>query len=250
VTEPSLSATARWRRAAAVTARTAAVVMMLAGASGLLPRLILSQAVLIASLTMVAAPLSLLDRPATRWLQRLGPLPSCLVVGTSAIVIQLPAPASVVGGGGPFALAAYAVLFASAVAFWAVVVPQPARLNGLYAAGYVIAGSVPLSMPALLLMMVPTDLYAGYHAQSPPLIAAMTDQLLAGFVLFATVKVSVFTAFTAIFRAAAREVPADGAGPGGGEHPPGPPELPDWARGLGPASLSVEEPVPAREVPA
>jgi hypothetical protein len=227
-------------------ARVAAVGIIAVAAVGALPRLLLTQALLSATLTMVLAPLCLLDvGPASRW-RRLGPFPACILISAGTVAVQLPWSVGVLGHGGVVAALALVALLFGAIAFWSLVIP-PGRLSGLAAAGYVIVGGSLISMPALLLIMAPRDLYPAYHATGSHLLDGHTDQMLSGFVLFGAVKVVIFIAFSAIFFAASREVAADSDDDGGSRHRRVPPGLPSWALDLGPGSPSVEEPAAERE---
>ena len=238
------------RRAVAAAAWLAAVGLILAVASGRLPHLLTTQAVASAALTMGLAPLCLLAVPRASRLRRLArPFPSIVLLSLGTIAVQLPGVVSVVADGGLLSLTAMTVLLLGALAFWAVVVP-PARLSGLAAAGYVIVGGAFISMPALLLVMSPRDLYRGFHAANPTGFDPHVDQLLSGFVLFGAVKLVIFAAFSVIFFAAARREPtaAGDDGDGGSRVPREPGPLPGWVRDIveGRPLPTAEEPEPAR----
>ena len=232
----------RWRRRCAVAARAAAAILVIAATSGVLPRLLLVQAAIAALLTMILAPVCLLDRdPARRPAIRVPAFIAVFLLSAGDIAIQAAPVAEAVAQGGAVAALVMSALVVGAVAFWSVVIP-PARIGGLAAGGYVVAGSLPISMPAMFLILAQRDLYPGLHPAGATLLDGRTDQLLAGFVLFATVKVTVFVAFTILFVAASRE-PQAGDDDHGGHREAGPgPGLPGWAKGLGPASPAVEEP--------
>ena len=115
---------------------------------------------------------------------------------------------------------------------------------GLSACGYVIIGGLPISMPAMFLILSSRDLYAGFHAASPPAIGAINDQLYAGFILFAAVKIAMWAVGSCVFFAAAGESAA-GDDDDGGRPVPVEPSLPGWVMQLAADAPTVEEPAPA-----
>jgi len=215
--------------------------LIAAAATGFLPHLLVTQALLVALLTMVIAPLCLFRGHAIP----VRPFPAIFFVSAGTIAIQLPAVVAPVSRGGIITILALGALLLGAIAFWSVVIaPQP-RIAGLKAAGYVVVGGVPISMPALFLMMAPRDLYASFHASAPSALDPHLDQMLSGFILFSAVKIVIFIVGSVIFFAASREVATD-EGDDGQRQPTGRPDLPHWARQLSPTSPTVEEPA-ARE---
>ena len=244
------------RQGVAWAARASTVLVATACALRLVPHLLLAEAAVTAGLTMVLAPLSLLDGPHGRWLRIPAllrrPFPAVTLLSIGDIAILLPPVVGLLDGGGPGAVLVLTLLYGAALLFWAVVMP-PARVGGIGAAGYVLAGNVPISMPALLLIMVPRDLYRGFHAAGVGGISGQADQQVAGFIMFGMVKVVIFIAFSLIFfAAAAREEAGDREegtddGDGGSRVRRPAPGLPGWALDLGPGSPTVPEPEPTRE---
>jgi cytochrome c oxidase assembly factor CtaG len=219
-------------------------------ATGLLPHLLVTQALLTAILTMVIAPLCLIgrrQRPGSRPPFSASPFYAIFLVSAGTIALQLPAVVSPVSRGGLITILALTALLLGAVAFWSVVIAPRPRVAGVRAAGYVIVGGVPISMPALFLIIAPRDLYSAFHASLPAALDPHVDQMLSGFVLFTAVKVVIFIVASVIFFAAANETSASGPDQGGSAPDAGRPHLPDWARRLGPGSPAVEEPAPLRE---
>src|ERR1700730_9684662 len=158
-----------WRRLVAMVARVAGVAVILAATTGKLPHLVAVHAAITALLSMVAAPLWLLDRtgrdadPRPRWGIPAFPAVTLMALGTHAV--QLPAAASLLSDGGLLTALVLAVLLAGSLAFWSVVVP-PARVKGLAACGYVVIGGVPISLPSMFLILSPRDIYSALHAAS------------------------------------------------------------------------------------
>ncbi|GAC1581626.1 MAG: hypothetical protein NVS3B24_18500 [Candidatus Dormibacteria bacterium] len=244
---PALSAPddrLRWRRAAAFAAITCGALIIAASALGVLPHLVLAQAVTTALLTMVVAPLSLLGRSRSPWG---APIGSVLLLPAGTITVQLPPVVTALSGNPVLEALALSLLTLAAVAFWSVVMP-PGRLQGLVAAGYVLIGGLPISLPALFLSVSARDFYGGFHAKGSPGMDPLTDQLMSGFVMFGVVKVVIFVAFTALFIAESRreptEIEEDHRRDGGRPALPDP-ALPGWALGLGEGGPTVPEPVPA-----
>jgi cytochrome c oxidase assembly factor CtaG len=237
-----------WRRPVSAAARVAAVAVILAAASGRLPHLVVVHAAITAFLSMVAAPLWLLDRTgrdADRRPRRgipAFPAVTLMALGTNAV--QLPAAARLLSDGGLLTALVLAVLLAGSLAFWSVVVP-PARIKGLAACGYVVIGGVPISLPSMFLILSPRDIYSAFHAASPPAIGALNDQLYAGFILFAAVKISIWVVGSCVFFAAAAESAAADDGDDGGRPVPVEPRLPDWVMELSADSPTVDEPAVA-----
>jgi hypothetical protein len=235
------------RRAFGLAGRGLAAVLVVAATSGRLPHLVLSQAVVSALLTMVAAPLILLHPGAGRRRWTVPAFPAVALMSAGTLASQAPPVVAVIGEGGPLTAVVLVALLVMAVGFWSVVMP-PARLRGLGGAAYVVAGSLPISMPAMFLLTVPRDIYASFHALAPSPLAALDDQILAGFILFAAVKVTMFVAFTCLFIAASREKVEDGPDEGGGDRgSTRPPALPGWVRGLLAGAPTVDEPAAPRE---
>lgn len=235
------------RRGLGWTGRLLAAMLITAEASGRLPHLVLTQAVVSSLLTMVAAPLSLLDRTTgvsrRRWSVPAFPAVALMSVGTLAS--QAPPVVAAIGEGGLLTVAALAMLLVMAIGFWSVVIP-PARLKGLHAVGYMLLGSLPISMPAMFLIMLPRDIYTAFHAAAPGPLSALDDQTFAGFVLFAFVKVTLFVAFSFLFLSALAE-PAEGEdGDEGGRAGKEPPNLPGWVRALLAGEPTVDEPAADR----
>jgi hypothetical protein len=236
-----------WRRRVALMARIAGVAVILAATTGKLPHLVVLHAAITAFLSMVAAPLWLLDRTGRnadarpRWGIPAFPAVTLVALGTNAV--QLPAAANLLSDGGlPTALVLAALLVGS-LAFWSVVVP-PARIKGLAACGYVIIGGVPISLPAMFLILSPRDIYSAFHAASPPAIGALNDQLYAGFILFAAVKIAIWVVGSCVFfaAAAAESAASDDDDDDGGHRVPVEPRLPGWVRELSADSPTAEEP--------
>ena len=243
----------RARRSLALAGRLLAAAAIIAGASGRLPHLVLTQAILSSLLTMVAAPFALLDRDADaprRWSIPAFPAVALMCVGT--VFLQAPPVVSVIGEGGLLSAVALTALLVMAMGFWSVVLP-PARLRGLAGAGYVIAGSLPISMPAMFLLTMPRDIYAAFHAAAASPLPGMDDQIYSGFVLFASVKITLFVAFTFLFLSAASEKVDEGPDNGGGGREfSKPPTLPGWVKALLQGEPTVDEPgvaEPAAPVP-
>ena len=234
----------RTRHTLALGGRLLAAAVIIAGTSGRLPHLVLTQAVLSSLLTMIAAPFALLDRNAgpgrRRWSVPAFPAVALMCVGT--IFLQAPPVVAVIGEGGLLTALALTGLLLMAMGFWSVVLP-PARMRGLAGAAYVIAGSLPISMPAMFLLTVPRDIYSGFHAAAASPLPGMEDQIYAGFVLFAAVKVTLFVAFTFLFLSAAAEKVEDGPEGGDGDRQATrPPTLPGWVKALLEGEATVEEP--------
>ena len=170
------------------------------------------------------------------------PAVTLMALGTNAV--QLPAAASLLSDGGlPTALVLGALL-AGSLAFWSVVVP-PARVKGLAACGYVLIGGVPISLPAMFMILSPRDIYAAFHAASPPAIGALNDQLYAGFILFAAVKIAIWVVGSCVFFAAAAESAAADDDDDGGRPVPVEPKLPGWVMELSASSPTADEPAVA-----
>jgi cytochrome c oxidase assembly factor CtaG len=205
-----------------------------------------------ALLTMVIAPLILLDRvpgqPRSRW--EPPPLLACLLLGIATVALQSPTAIGVMSRGGLVPLLALAAMLVMSLGFWSVVLPLGDRLGGMLAAGYVLFGGVLISMPATLIILVPTDIYAAFHAQEASTVAPLTDQVVSGFILFAAVKIAVFTVFTVIFRDATREIAAEERDGDGGSRVPPPPDVPDWALRLSEGAPTTAEPRPRPAVGA
>jgi hypothetical protein len=229
-------------------ARIAAVAVIIAAASGKLPHLVVVHATITAFLSMVAAPLWLLDRTGReadrrpRWGIPAFPAVTLIALGTNAV--QLPGAAGLVSDGGLPTALVLAALLAGSLAFWSVVVP-PARIKGLAACGYVVIGGVPISLPAMFLILSPRDIYSAFHAASPPAIGAMNDQLYAGFILFAAVKIAIWVVGSCVFFAAAAESAASDDDDDGGRLVPVDPTLPGWVMALSAGSPTAEEPAVA-----
>jgi len=236
------------RRRLAWGGRILAAVIVVAAASGRLPHLVLTQAVIDSLLTMVAAPLCLLDGGAgesrRRWSVPAFPAVALMSVGT--VAYQLPPVVVVIGEGGALTAAAMVLLLLMALGFWSVVMP-PARLKGLVAAAYVVIGSLPISMPAMFLIMLPRDIYGAFHATAAGPLGPMDDQTLSGFVLFAFVKITLFVAFSVLFLSAFPQQVEDAGDSGGDRELQGPPALPGWVRAVLSDEPTVEEPTPTRE---
>jgi hypothetical protein len=232
-----------WLAAVRWSVRGLTLVALLLVMTGLLPHLVLTQALLIGFVFVVAGPLWNIGRNPPRWFTV--PIPACLAVSVVGVTLQLPPVAAVVGTRGLVAMVALSVLLVASIAFWSVVNAPAPRLSGALGAGYVVLGGVPISMPGLILMVAPRDIYSAFHAAGASLLAPTADQQLAGFALLGVVKLGVLIAFTVIFIGAYREAPdyagGGGQGPGRDETPP---DLPRWAAGLGPQSPAVEEPTP------
>jgi hypothetical protein len=231
------------RRRIAMTARVAAAAVIIVAASGKLPHLVLTQAVVSLLLSMVIAPLWLLDPGDGRWVarvRRITPFVGVLLISTGTIALQAPAVVGPLSAGGPLSAAALVAFLAGSIAFWTMIMPPHPPISGLGAAGYVIMGGVPISMPAMLLILMPRDAYAGFHASTgSTLLDGRTDQLLSGFLLFAVVKIAIFGMATILFFRAAHEVPEDGDDDDGG-HRGRLPVVPGWLRQLGRERLPQE----------
>ncbi len=142
------------RRRLAVAAKVVAALVIIAAASGKLPHLVLTQAVISTLLALVVAPLWLLGRPESgpgshAW-TRVPPFLAVGAIAAGTIAIQLPPVVGVISDGGVPAVLALSALLAGALCFWSVVV-APARVSGLAACGYVVIGGVPISIPASIL---------------------------------------------------------------------------------------------------
>jgi cytochrome c oxidase assembly factor CtaG len=236
-----------WRGGVTLSARLAGLAVIIAASTGRLPHLVVTQAAISAFLTMAVAPLWLLDRgeKATPRRPRWGipAFPAITLIAAGTIAVQLPAAVGSLSEGGPVAALALSALLAGAIAFWSVVMP-PARIRGIGACAYVVIGGVPISLPAMFLIFSQRDLYAGFHAIHAPAIGAINDQLFAGFILFAGVKIAIWVVGSCVFFAAAREIaPADDDDSGGRPVPVGP-RLPGWVLGLAEGAPTAEEPMP------
>lgn len=235
------------RRGLGWTGRLLGATLILAAASGRLPHLVLTQAVVSSLLTMVAAPLSLLDRTtgASRRRWSITAFPAVALMSAGTVASQAPPVVAAIGEGGLLTVAALGVLLLMAIGFWSVIIP-PARLQGLHAVGYMLLGSLPISMPAMFLIMLPRDIYTAFHAAAPGPLSAMDDQTFAGFVLFAFVKVTLFVAFTILFLSAlAQRVEGEDGDDraGAGKEPP---NLPGWVKALLSGEPTVDEPAADR----
>jgi cytochrome c oxidase assembly factor CtaG len=168
------------------------------------------------------------------------------MVSLGTILVQLPPVVGSISDGGPLTALALTALLVGAIAFWSMVMRPAPRVTGIGAAGYVIIGGLPISMPAMLLILVPGDVYGEFHANGAALVDGHLDQLIAGFILFAAVKVVIFTVASMIFVQASREVPAedDEDDDGGRPVPQAPPGVPGWVREL------VRDPLPDEPAPA
>ncbi len=234
------------RRGLAWSGRLIGAAVIVAATSGRLPHLVVTQALLTSLLTMVAAPLSLLDRGTGQSRRRwsIPAFPAVVLMSVGTVASQAPPVVAATGEGGLLAAVAMSALFLVAVGFWSVVIP-PARLKGLQAVGYMLVGFMPISMPAMFLIILPRDIYTAFHAGAPGSLSAMDDQTFAGFVLFAFVKITLFVAFTCLFLAAlAPRVEGDDDGDGG-RSGAAPPSLPGWVKALLQGEATVEEPVAA-----
>lgn len=222
--------------------------MIALAASGALPHLVLTQALLCSVLTMLVAPLCLLDRAqgASRRRWSIPAFPAVTLMSVGMIGAQLPPVVAVIGQGGPLTALAMAALLVLALGFWSVVMP-PARIRGLVAAGYVVMGSLPISMPAMFILMLPRDIYTAFHSAGTAPLAPMDDQIYSGFVLFAFVKITLFVAFSVLFLKAFADRVEDGGTEHGDERGQEPPSLPGWVRGLLRGEPTVDEPAPAVE---
>ena len=237
------------RRLVARAAGLGAIAVVAAVASGRLPHLLVTQAAVSAVLTMLLAPLCLLDVGERSPLRRFArPFPSIALLAVGTVAIQLPPIVGAVADGGWLSGVAMIVLLLCALAFWGAVV-SPARLSGIPAAAYVIVGGALISMPALLLVLSPSDLYRGFHSANPSAFDSHLDQLLSGFVLFGAVKVVIFVAFSVIFFSAARgeAAGAESEDDGGSRVPAPRAPLPGWVRDIveGRPLPTVDEPSPA-----
>jgi cytochrome c oxidase assembly factor CtaG len=233
------------RRGLALAARFAGPAVILAAASGKLPHLVVIQAAISTLLTLVVAPLWLLDRSeraAAASHFTISPFLAVFLMAAGTISVQLPPVVAVLSEGGLITALALSALLLGAIAFWSVLI-APARVSGIAACGYVVIGGLPISMPAIFLIMSPRDLYAGFHAAAPPLIGAMNDQLYAGLILFAAVKITIWTVASIVFFAAARESAAPDDDDGGLPVEAGP-AVPRWVLGLAADAPTADEPVP------
>jgi hypothetical protein len=248
------------RRGVALAARVAGSAVILAAASGRLPHLVVTQAAVSALLTLVVAPLWLLDRsepaaaPKHAGISPLtvSPFLAVFLMAAGTISVQLPPVVAVLSEGGLITALALSLLLLGAIAFWSVLI-APARVTGIAACGYVVIGGLPISMPAMFLILSPRDIYTGLHAAAPPIIGPMNDQLFAGFILFAAVKIAIWTVATIVFFAAARESAGPDDDDGGLVVPAGPtipalPAVPDWVLGLATDAPTADEPVAAPPV--
>jgi hypothetical protein len=165
-------------------------------------------------------------------------------VGIATVAAQLPPAVTALSRGGAITLVALTLQLLLAIAFWSVVIPLGYRLRGLLAAGYVLLGGVFIRMPAMLLILLPHDIYASFHASAPSTIDPMTDQVVSGFILFAAVKLAIFTVFTVIFRAAFEDPGETHDGDDGGSEVAAPPDVPLWALRLSEGAPTVAEPAP------
>jgi hypothetical protein len=233
------------RRRLAWAGRLFAAAVIVVAVSGKLPHLVLTQAIVSSLLTMVAAPLCLLDRAsgASRRRWSLPAFPAVALMSVGMVVSQLPPVVGFIGEGGPVTALALVAMLVMALGFWSVVMP-PARLSGMIAAGYVVAGSLPISMPAMFLIMLPRDIYTAFHAAGPGPLAPMDDQTFSGFVLFAFVKITLLVAFSCLFLSAVADRVEDDRGGEGERERRQPPDLPGWVRELLRGEPTVEEPVP------
>jgi hypothetical protein len=222
-----------------------AAAVIVVAVSGKLPHLVLTQAIVSSVLTMVAAPLCLVDRASgaarRRW--SIPAFPAVALMSMGTVASQLPPVVGFIGEGGPVTALALLAMLVMALGFWSVVMP-PARLSGMIAAGYVVAGSLPISMPAMFLIMLPRDIYTAFHAAAPGPLAPMDDQTFSGFVLFAFVKITLFVAFSCLFLSASSERVEDDRGGEGERDGRQPPALPGWVRELLRGQPTVEEPAP------
>jgi cytochrome c oxidase assembly factor CtaG len=236
----------RWRRLGGPAGRIMGLALALLAGTGALPRLVSVQALVTALLTMVLGAAAVVDVDGSvgwhRLLRRVArPARGFVLFGLATFLIQMPPAVTEVSRGGLPALLTLVPLMLVAMVFWtSVVAPEPALL-GLAAGGYVVLGGIPIGVPPLLLVMLPRDIYTQLHHLYPPPFAAVADQRAAGFVLLATVKIAILTAFSAIFFSAAAESEAGGRDEGGHGVPPLP-ALPGWAVGLGPDSPAALEP--------
>jgi hypothetical protein len=233
------------RRGLALAARVAGPAVILAAASGKLPHLVATQAAISTLLTLVVAPLWLLDRSERAAAESpftISPFLAIFLMAAGTISVQLPAVVAVLSDGGLITALALSALLLGAIAFWSVLI-APARVSGIAACGYVVIGGLPISMPAMFMILSSRDLYAGFHAAAPPLIGAMDDQLYAGFLLFASVKIAIWAVASIVFFAAARESAAPDDDDGGLPVPAGP-TVPGWVLGLASGAPTADEPVP------
>ena len=242
------------RRRVALAARVAAAAIIVVATSGKLPHLVVTQAVISALLSLVIAPLWLLDPGDGRWIRRIRrvtPFAAVLLIAAGTIGLQAPAVVGTISEGGPLMALALTAMLAGSIAFWTMVMPPTPPIRGIGAAGYVIIGGVPISMPAMFLILTPYDIYAGFHAAGASPIDGHTDQLLAGFVLFAAVKLAIFGVATILFVQASREVPEgeDDDDDDGAREPR--PVVPGWLEELMRGALPDEpEPETVRSVEA
>lgn len=232
------------RRRLAWGGRVLAAAVIVTAATGKLPHLVLTQAVVSSLLTMVAAPLCLVDRSTgdsrRRW--SVPAFPAVVLMSLGTIGSQLPPVVAVIGDGGPVTVGALGLLLLMSLGFWSVVMP-PARLTGMIAAGYMVIGSMPISMPAMFLITLPRDIYTSFHAAAPGPLPPLDDQTFSGFVLFVFVKVTLFVAFSCLFLSAIAE-PDDRGGDGDRDRRQ-PPAVPGWVREILSGEPTVDEPRPA-----
>ncbi|MHB8507131.1 MAG: cytochrome c oxidase assembly protein [Candidatus Dormibacteria bacterium] len=237
-----------WRRPVAISARVVAVVCVALAATGLLPRLALVQAALTGLLTMALPPLCLLNVRegcrADRLLRRVShPVLSVFLLAAAAIAAQAPPVVLALSAGGPLTVLALGAVFIVALGFWSVLISPAPRLKGVYGAAYIIAGGMPISMPSMLIMALPHDLYAGLHAVAPPGFDPMLDQQVSGFILFIAIKVAIFSVASAVFFAAARASEAGGGRRDDDREPvPQPPGLPGWVGRMVAGGPTADEP--------
>ena len=227
--------------------RVLGVTVIVAAASGRLPHLVLTQALASSLLTMVAAPLSLLDRTTGQSRRRwsVPAFPAVVLMSVGTVASQAPPVVAAIGEGGAITALAMTALLLVAMAFWSVVIP-PARLTGLHAVGYMLLGFMPISMPAMFLIMLPRDIYTAFHAAARGPLAPMDDQTFAGFVLFAFVKITLFVAFTLLFVSALAQRVDGEDGDDRDRSGKEPPSLPGWVRALLQGEPTVDEPAPER----
>ncbi len=251
------------RRRVAIAARVAAAAIIVVASSGKLPHLVVTQAVISALLSMVIPPLWLLDPGDGRWvrrIRRITPFVGVLLISVGTIALQAPAVVGYISYGGPVTAVALVAMLVGSIAFWTMMMPPDPPIRGVAAAGYVLIGGVPISLPAMMLILMPRDIYAAFHTAASSPIDGHTDQLLAGFLLFAAVKLAIFGVATILFVQASREVPeGEEDGDDNGARQPLP-VVPGWlnelSRGPLPSEpgpmpgLSVKEPAAPEKEPA
>ena len=240
------------RRRAAIGARVAAAAIIVVASSGKLPHLVVTQAVISALLSMIIAPVWLLDPGDGRWvrrIRRITPFVGVLLISVGTIALQAPAVVGYISDGGPVTAVALTAMLAGSIGFWTMVMPPDPPIRGVAAAGYVLIGGMPISLPAMMLILMPRDIYAAFHAAASSPIDGHTDQLLAGFLLFAAVKLAIFGVATILFVQASREVPEDEEdGDDEGTREPLP-VVPGWLNELGREPLPTEpDPMPGLAV--